>query len=335
MDAGIDFLTLTTREYMVKSISGMGQNRRIIQGKTEEESRVLGINKPGGQIEMLRADNIYYNEKDLYQCTIDNRGIAVTFNPSKIRHPYELVTDTKEVKRVGDMINKRLTENGILLNFDTAIVSRLDLTKQDILPRGFSTYIQAFSMLKGKRMKKTNWSTGYRWGNGNCEVQSYDKGIESKLPINNLIRFEDKFKHTDVVQKICGFNNYGDVLKSDNKHLTGIYNRFITDKLFSDKVGYQSALDFENEVDKLKHFKDMGRNAVMKYLLCNSLEDFILKFGKIDVLFDIMAKAGFNRSSISRERQNILKLLQYAEVSDKADVTIVELINELKTRFAS
>jgi hypothetical protein len=125
------------------------------------------------------------------------------------------------------------------------------------------------------------------------------------------------------------------VLKSDNKHLTGIYNRFITDKLFSDKVGYQSALDFENEVDKLKHFKDMGRNAVMKYLLCNSLEDFILKFGKIDVLFDIMAKAGFNRSSISRERQNILKLLQYAEVSDKADVTIVELINELKTRFAS
>lgn len=335
MDAGIDYLTLTTTDYTIKSISGMGQIRCIRQGKTEDESQILRLNKEFGQVEMIRADKLYFNEKDIYQCTIDNRGIAVTFNPSKILHPFNLVTDTKEVKRIGDLVSRKLSEQGIRFVLETANVSRIDLTKQDILPRGFSTYVQAFSLLRGKRMKKTNWHTGYRWGNTQSEVQAYDKGVEAKIPINNLIRFEDKFKHTDVVRKLCGFMNYGDVLKADTNQLTAIYNRYITDKLFSDKVGYQMALDFDNEVDKLKNFKEAGRNAVMKYLLCSSLETFILRFGRIDVLFEIMAKAGFNRSTISRERQNILKLLQYAQVSEKSEFTILDLVNELKLRFAS
>lgn len=336
MDAGIDFLTLTTRDFIIKDPSLLAETATKPQGKSKSEIPVLGIDTGFGQMEMIRANKLFYNhDKGIFKFTVNSFGAQVIFNPSKILHPYNLVTDLKEVKKVGDLVTKEMAEIGILLNLDRASVSRLDLTKQAIMNRSIAAYASAFSIMRGKRLTTTGFENGYRWNTKETELQFYDKGVESKLPLNNLIRLEDKFKKTRVVKKICGFNNYCEILMSDSTYLTQVYNKFTTDKLFSDKVGYQSALDFENEVDKLRHFKDMGRNAVMKYLVCNSLEDFILKFGKIDVLFDIMFKAGFDRSTVSRERQNILDYLKYANVSEKADVTILELINELKLCFAA
>lgn len=335
MDAGIDKLVLTTREFSIKSLSVMGQNRNIPQGKTEDELPVLGIDTGFGHMEMIRANSIYFNdETGIFNFSVNRTGAQVVFNPSKILHQYNLVTDTKEVKKVGDLITKRLHDQGINVSLESSNVSRLDLAKQDIMTRGIYTYSKAFAFMRGKRMTSTGYKDGYRWGNTQHEVTAYDKGIESNLPIENLMRLEGKFKTTKTVQKKSGFKNYADILHSDSGHLTDIYNRYLNDVLFGKNVPFQTSINFDQEVEKLKYFKETGRGAVSNYLICNSINSLINQYGTIDVLFDIMAKAGFSKGTISKERQKIYGLMQIGN-GQVSELTIPTLINELRICFAA
>ena len=336
MDAGIDKLTLTTRDFSIKNVSILGQNRNIRQGKTEEEIPVLGIDTGFGHMEMIRANSVYFNdETGLFNFSVNQTGAQVIFNPSKILHPYNLVTDLKEVKKVGDLITKRLHDQGINVSLNSANVSRLDLAKQEIMTRSLRTYSGACAFIKGKRMSGINYGNGYSWRNGETESVFYDKGIESNLPIQNLNRLEVRLKTTKAVQKRSGLKNYGDMLHSDVSHLTGIYNRYLNDVLFSKNVSHQTSINFEQEVEKLKHFKSIGRSAVSKYLLCNSINSLISQYGTIDVLFDIMAKAGFSKGQISKERQNIISIMQYIGSGQVSELSIPALINELRLCFAA
>jgi hypothetical protein len=189
--------------------------------------------------------------------------------------------------------------------------------------------------MRGKRMTSTGYKDGYRWGNSQHEITAYDKGIESNLPIDNLIRLEGKFKNTKTVQKRSAFKNYGDILHSDSGHLTDIYNRYLTDVLFSRNASYQTTINFEEEVDKLKYFKSIGRNAVVNYLLCNSINNLIFQYGTIDVLFDIMIKAGFEPPAVTKVRKKIYSIMEYAGSGQVSEVSIPLLIHELKLRFAA
>jgi hypothetical protein len=336
MDAGIDKLTLTTRDFSIKNVSVLGQNRSIRQGKTEEEIPVLGIDTGFGHMEMIRANSVYFNdETGLFNFSVNQTGAQVIFNPSKILHPVNLVTDLKEVKKVGDLVTKRLHDQGINVSLNSANVSRLDLAKQEIMTRSLRTYSGACAFIKGKRMSGINYGNGYSWRNGETESVFYDKGIESNLPIQNLNRLEVRLKTTKAVQKRSGLKNYGDMLHSDVSHLTGIYNRYLNDVLFSKNVSHQTSINFEQEVEKLKHFKSIGRSAVSKYLLCNSINSLISQYGTIDVLFDIMAKAGFSKGQISKERQNIISIMQYIGSGQVSELSIPALINELRLCFAA
>lgn len=337
MDAGIDKIVLTTRNFSIKDVSILGQNRNIPQGKTEEHLPVLGIDTGFGHMEMIRANGVYYNDVNgLYNLSVNKTGAQVIFNPSKVLHPYNLVTDIREVKKVGEAITNALRQHGILLNLETCNVSRLDLAKQDVMTRGIRTYSSAFNFMQGKRMTSTGFENGYRFGNKQTEATFYDKGIESNLPIENLMRCEPKFKTTQAVQKRSGIKNYADILHSDTGHLTDIYNRYLNNVLFDRNVSYQTTLNFEQEVDKLKYFRSiMGRNAVMNYLICNSIDSLTMQFGSIEVLFEIMAKAGFKRNQIYKQRKQIYTIMQTTNSGHASEISIPQLINELQQKFAA
>lgn len=337
MDAGIDKIVLTTRNFSIKDVSILGQNRNIPQGKTEEDLPVLGIDTGFGHMEMIRANGAYYNDVNgLYNLSVNKTGAQVIFNPSKVLHPYNLVTDIREVKKVGEAITNALRQHGILLNLETCNVSRLDLAKQEVMTRSIRTYSSAFNFMQGKRMTSTGYENGYRFGNKQTEATFYDKGIESNLPIENLMRCEPKFKTTQAVQKRSGIKSYGDILHSDSGHLTDIYNRYLNNVLFDRNVSYQTTLNFEQEVDKLKYFRSiMGRNAVMNYLICNSIDSLTMQFGSIEVLFEIMAKAGFKRNQIYKQRKQIYTIMQSADSGRVSEISIPQLINELQQKFAA
>lgn len=332
MDAGFDKLILTSKDFIIKDFSIFGQNRNISQGKNETDLPVLSIDNGTTQMENIRANSIYFNH-DLFNLTVNRNGLQVIFNPSKILHPYELTTDFKELKKVGDRINTIMQQNKILTNFDNCIISRIDLAKQEIIPNGLYHYKPAFEFMRGKCMKNVGYENGYKWGNNSHEAQFYNKSIESKLPFDDLDRLEAKLKKTKVVQQRTGLNNYGILFQSDNNHINSIYNGYLDSTIFRNNIPNQMVLDFSSEVEKMKHFKNSGRNAILKYLVSNGLNDLINKFGSIETIFDIMKEAGFDKSSISRERKKLLDILDYS--GNTSEVNVRTLIQDLKYKFAS
>jgi hypothetical protein len=332
MDAGFDKLILTSKDFIIKDFSIFGQNRNISQGKNETDLPVLSIDNGTTQMENIRANSIFFNHA-LFNLTINRNGLQVIFNPSKILHPYEINTDFKELKKVSDRINNVMVQNKILTNFDNCIVSRIDLAKQQIIPNGLYQYKPAFEFMCGRSMKSVGYDGGYRWGNKSHEITIYDKSIESKLPFNNLDRCEAKWKNTKTVQKRTGFNNYGILFQSDNNHINSLYNGYLDSTIFRNNIPNQMVLDFSSEVEKMKHFKNSGRNAVLKYLVSSNLNDLINKFGSIETIFDIMKEAGFDKSSISRERKNLVDILDYS--GNTSEVNVRTLIQDLKYKFAS
>lgn len=333
MNAGFDKLILTTKDFIIKDTSIFGINKNIPQGKKETDLPVLSIDNGTTQMENIRAKNIYFNHHDVFSLSVNRTGMQVIFNPSKILHTYELVTDFKDVKKVSDRINVIMAQNKILTNFDTCSISRLDLAKQLIIPNGAYRYKPAFEFMKGKRVKKVGYETAFNWFNKSDEAEFYDKSVQSKLSFKDLNRFEIRLKKTNVVQQRTGFNTYATLFQSDNNYVNSIYNGYLSTKLFDNNIPMQLVLDFSSEVEKMKHFKNLGRNAVLKYLVSSNLDDVINKFGTIETIFDIMKEAGFDKSSISRERKNILDILDYSSTTTKVNVRT--LIHDLKYKFAS
>lgn len=331
MDAGFDKFILTTKEFTIKDISKFGVNRNIPQGKKENEMPVISIDNGTTEMTNIRANSIYFNH-DIFNFTVNRIGAQIIFNPSRILHPFELVSDFNEVQKVSNKINDLLKQNSILLNIDNCTISRIDLAKQHIMPKSIYSYRPAFDLMRGKRMKSTGFENGYRFGNMQSETTFYDKGVESNLPLTNLVRCEPKFKKTKCVQNKTGFINYGQLFKSDNQYINSVYNNYLNSTIFSNNVSSQLVLDFNSEVEKMKHFKSSGRNAVLKFLASSNLDFLLNKFGGVEVIFDIMKEAGFDKASISRERTNIKELLSYSFISE---INVNTLIHELRQTFAA
>lgn len=331
MVPGFDKIHLSTKDFTIKDISKLGQNRNIHQGKTEQDIPIITIDT-GTTTENIRANNLYFNH-DLFNVSINKVGAQVIYNPSKILHPYELLTDTNELKRVGNIITSEMKKNGILLNIDHASVTRMDLAKQTKTQRSIYSYRTAFDFMKGKRLSKVGFDGGYRWNNKTHEIQIYDKGLESNLPFKNFTRCEAKFKKTRYIQTKTGINKYADFFHLDTRYINDTYNNYLTQTIFSG-TSQQIVIDFNTEVEKLIALKKAGRNAVLSYLAVASINDLIAKFGSIEVLFDMMKEAGFTKGAISKQREQIKNLMSFT--SGSISTTNVKLlIEELKHTFAA
>lgn len=333
MNTGFDKLHLFSKDFIIKDTSIFGQNRNISQGKTEKDISIITIDK-GSHMENIQANNIYFNH-DLFNFSVNRLGAQILFNPSKILHPYELLSDINEVKRVTGRITDIMSKEGIKLNITDTSITRIDLAKQAVTDRSLYSYRYAFDFMRGKRLKTVRFEGGYRWGNNTHEVQIYDKGIESSLPFKNLNRLEAKFKKTKYIQAKTGLNKLNDLFQTDNGYINGIYKNYLINTIFDSQIKTQTVLDFNNEVQKLARFKEKGRNAVLNYLVASNIETLINKFGSIEVLFDMMKEVGFDKASISRQRKYIQEVLSYSCNNSTSNININVLINELKQKFAA
>lgn len=331
MNAGIDKLILTTREYTVKDLAVFGQNRTIPQGKKESDLPVIYVPSGIGNGYQVQANGLFYNVNDLCVTSINKTGIQVILNPSKIFHPYEL-SDTDKTKQAVSIVQKKLSDAGIILDYDTAVISRMDLAKQKFMDRDTRTYIPALSFLKGKKMKGVQYEMGYRWGNNTHENTMYDKSIESNLPTPNLLRNEVKFKNTKFTQRTTGIHSLNELYRAGTPYLTQVYNEYLSKKLFTSQVSNQMVLDFDNEVEILKTIRETNhRNAVLKWLSIRGLEVFMSQGGSMSSIHSIMEQAGFTRKHRHTTEKTILELLSYSN----KEIDVKTLIEELRQTFAA
>lgn len=328
---GVDKVWLSTRDFEVLDGSVLGFRRQTKQGQNEENLPTILIDEKGKEYKGQQAE--YRGEGLNFYLGINQKGLSLQYNPSKIIHQYNLLQDVKEIEGITNAINQELNDIGIKFNPSNAYLARLDLAKQDFLERDITNYIPVFSYLDGKRMKGQEYESGYTFQNGRHESCFYSKAEETGLiELKGMMRAENRWKDKELISKSLGYHRFLDFLKSDCIQWNCHYNRYLNDKIF--RQSKQGLLfDFENEVNKLKYFKERGRNAVNNYLITTSLDSFIRSFGKIDFLWKVMSEAGFTRQQIHNEKKRIRELIKLT--SKNKTVSIGTLINELQQKFAA
>ncbi len=122
MFAGVDKVGLHSQAYTVKTLDGWA----------EKGGRKVGEDPPvflrNGNGEAIPGIGFFLNTPTA-NFDLSPKGLLVSFNPSKIRHSYQLLTDPREVGRIGDDVQRILKANGVLVNVNAMQTIRVDLAK--------------------------------------------------------------------------------------------------------------------------------------------------------------------------------------------------------------
>jgi hypothetical protein len=311
----------------------LSRDRKLKPHQNDDDIPVLFRDSSGNSV---RCWSAYYNEpSSRYSISINRSGLYVNFNPSKIVNgaTADPLTDMVKVANVSKDVARRVNEFGVKFNLADAEVSRADLAKNKRL-KPISVYRPAFEIMRGKRMKEAMYKDGYRMGNKHNQAVFYDKSAEARLEEKNIIRCEPRFLTKQAVMRTLGVRTFTDFCKMDNQHIDTTYRDFLMGNVFSiTRAGEQLQMDYQNNVELLKHLKSAGKNSVMRWLLVIGIFEIIEKHGSVQVIFDIMRDAGFTRQAIDNNRKMIYELCSMSNATNK--VTVTSLMNELYTAFAA
>ena len=337
MNVGIDMVYLHSPYYEVQSIQNWHQRTNCIVG---QELNQWGTTLDG---QPLTANSYYINRgvgtDNVSTIELSPKGLTIQFNPSVIMHPFELTSD---IEAPLNAVQNDLDMFTVTANIDTMTVSRLDLTKQAVLTKPFSSYSQAFSTLRGKRMKGKHYDNGYSIGNGSRRALFYDKSVQliSEKDYHdaprNLGRCEATFSKNRTVshtQRGAGIGTLKDLREASPESLTQSYNRFLLNTVFNFSEGNQLTIDFSNEIEILRMFREGDySNPIGKYERMEGLNSILERFGSFDIYADILREAGYNSKTVYRRLTELKDLSQQKAFIDnrRGANTILDTVYELR-----
>lgn len=344
--AGVDMLYLSAKpdEYRLKDASAfMHQQTAKSYGETPETWGYSAIGQP------LTGKLFVNRGKGGYAATVNVNayGLTVQFNPSKMLHPYELTADiSAPVEAVKDLLH------GLSVDVDTPSMrlSRIDLTKQAILPTPIEAFTQAFGALNGKRMKqRTQYPDGFQVGNGQRQVIFYDKHREQLLndpntpTPENLLRCESRFMKSAIsnAKNGIGIGVLRDLMQVDAEYLTDVYNKNLLRNVFRTAEGVQLTLEYGHEVDVLQSFLQStpyASKAVDAYIITAGVEHVLNSFGSIPHFRQVLLNLGVKRSTAYRIENTLRGRIEQKRFIDRArgqDGTIASALDTLIQTFAA
>lgn len=340
MGTGIDKIQVWTPlpEVSVQDASTnvFGRFMNIKQGETEIP--FLLTDKKGFQV---YADRIYHNSK-LAQYTINNRGLQIQFNPSKLRHQYHLSGTGKWFSATIKSIAKELRAIGIDTNLDAMKLARLDLAKQSQMRNPYYSYIDAFRLLKAKRAKnQREYPNGYLVGNTRWEVMSYDKKQELlehnyQIKESNLMRLEARWLKPKAVSGLCHVDTLPVLASLAPEELDSIYVEHLNTKYFPKQFeSTQMAFDFDSELEQMKFFiNEFGKGWFYKYLSVRSIEQILVGFGGTEnlrrALLEVVPKQ--TASDIVNQCKELLSIKAKMDVAVNKQ-TVSSQLYELQEKF--
>lgn len=338
--AGIDKVALHTRAYVVKSLSGWDEKA----GRKVGEAPPVFVHDQEGQ--EVPGTGFYLNAEH-FNVDLSPKGLLVSFNPSKIRHPYALLTDPSEVGRIGDDVQRTLQRHGVLVDVNGMQSIRVDLAKQRQLTHPLNAYGQALSNLKGKRMTGHAYPDGYAFRNTQREAVFYNKTRELHektgltIPESRLGRFEVKWKKGRPLAKDFQLSSFGDLRRADPEQLTSVYREALNGQVFrTDPKAVQMILSFDTDLSVYRQLKqEHPRGAIWQYLSLGHVSATVEAHGGIDGIQRFMLAAGDNPRTVRHTLQQLRKRLQRDAFlnarRNKAAVNIHTLIEELRHTYAA
>ena len=341
---GIDKIILTTPEFMVKNLKSgnFGIDTSIKQGGGEPP--VLITDLTGNKVEAWKA----YHNSNIANYTISKDGLLVSFNPSKLFHPYNLVaTGTKQYDQSLKKVSDELSNLGISCNFGEMKPCRIDVAAQQEMKYPLFQYQSAFRLLKGQRMKnQREYEGGYLIGNTQNQTMFYDKQKELKYQKmeaimqgeKNLLRGEIRQLNSKSVGSIFNILTFNDFSKIEPGEIKNIYKSFLNKRIFSRQyISDQLSFDFHSELEILKSYKTSNpKKAWQLYIMETSIDMMLLKHGSIDNFGEFLMMAGYDRTRAYRIKNEVKTLLSKKSKHDlqKGEVTAATLLAELKDKFA-
>lgn len=258
---------------------------------------------------------------------IDNYGMQVQFNPSKLVHPYEL---TANVSQSVEMVKRLMHTLTVDVDVDGMRLSRLDLTKQSVMSTPIEAFNEAFGALNGKRMKqRTQYPDGFQVGNGQRQVVFYDKHREQLLhdpntqTPENLLRCEARFFKSALsnTRNGIGVGVLRDLVKADPEHLTYAYNRNLLTNVFRTADGVQLSFDYGHEIDVLHSFlasTPYASKAVDAYIITAGIEHVLSTFGGISHFRQVLLNLGVPKRTTYRIEATLQKRIDQKRFIDRA-----------------
>lgn len=338
--AGIDKVALHTKAYVPKSLNGWSEKG----GRKVGEAPPCFLHDDNGQ--PIEGTGFFLNAGEV-NVDLSAKGLLVSFNPSKIRHPYALLTDPAEVGRIGEQVQRTLTKNGLLVNVDDMQLVRMDLAKQHQLTHQLSAYGQALSHLKGKRLTGHQYPDGYSFRNTQREDVFYNKTREvlekQQLTVaeDRLGRFEVKWKKGRPLAKDFQFSSFRDLRRSDPEQLAAVYvNALHRDVFRTDPKAVQMLLNFDTDLSVYRDLKQQHKHgALWQYLGLGSVSAMVEAHGGIDALGKFLLAAGDNPRTVRHNLQQLRARMQRDAFinarRDRAAVNLHTLLQELKHVYAA
>lgn len=337
--AGVDKVGLHAKAYTVQTLNGWG----------EKAGRKVGEPAPvflrDGQGTPVPGAGFFINTGSV-NVDLSPKGLLVTFNPSKARHPYALLTDTADVGRVGDDVQRTLHAHGVDVNVDEMQLVRLDLAKQRQLKHPSRVYAHALGHLQGKRMTGHSYPDGYAFRNTQRETVFYDKARELydkqgiTIPEQRLARVEMKWRKGRPLAKDMGFSSFGDLRRTDPEQLTTTYVQALNRDVFrTDPKAVQLVLNFDTEVSILRSYLSAGRGGVDRYLMDMHVGPHVEELGGWDAFRDMLRQAGqpdrTARYTLQKLRSQAQRAAMVNARRDREAVNLHTLIDELRQSFAA
>lgn len=334
---GIDKISLHTFDFQVINAqkSGLRIKPHEINLETgEQESEDLFLDASGTQFKGQRA---YFNEDDLYQLDISNRGMRITFNPSKYLHPYNLTDDPRGA---WSEIENNLKNRGITGAWSEANVTRLDLAKNVTLKQPCLSYNPVWDLLNVKRTKNpSTYPDGYATHNNSTGVNFYNKGKEAKETKlgNNTMRGELQWKKKASVRSNSGIYTMNNLLEVGSTDLEKAYSMKMSNDVFrSDDVNGQQIIPFNDTYVLFQQLvKESRRSAVNKLKAIISTQYIIQDLGGMEAFKLMLKQEGYSRSVINDHiKQASKELMQGSRLRSSCSV-VGTLYRELHQKFAS
>jgi hypothetical protein len=301
--------------------------------------------RDAGPLYQIGSKKVYgegaYANHDLFNLSINRNGMQLICNPSKILHPYELLTDADELNRIMCGLETELSNLGVHASLASMNVARIDIAKQAYMPRLVSNYAAAFDhmKLKGTRSAKVmhNLET---FGMFNNSVQAcfYDKHKEQNpkgMP-SNFMRSEMRLMKRKAVKNYAGMQRLHEVIQAGPEGWQFIYNRWMRAKVYAsqpeqlsfDFAGLQAlaALLASHDADVDKS----NKGGILRAATVIGTKTIFDEIG-IDRFIDTF-EPYYNRSTLHRAKQQLMKHARLSEMIGKP-VNTLTLIDELKATF--
>lgn len=337
--AGVDKVGLHAKGYVVRSLNGWSKKG----GEKVGEDPPVFLRDGDGQ--PVAGAGFFLNAGQV-NVDLSPKGLLVSFNPSKVLHPYHLLTDPAEVGRIGDNVQATLQRNGVLVNVNAMQAVRVDLAKQAQLTHPLNAYGQALGHLQGKRMTGHQYPDGYSFRNTQREHVFYNKARELheksglSIPESRLGRMEAKWKKGRPLAKDFQFSSFGDLRKADPHYLTAVYREALNRDVFrTDPKAVQLILSFDTEVSILRSYLDAGRGGAYRYLLDLHTGPHVEALGGWDAFGQLLRDAGMPDRTTRHTLQQLRSQAQRAAFinarRDRAAVNLHTLLEELRHNYAA